>query len=265
MFPCFFCKWFRSACTSAATLPELFPSLADLPEANTVAIELGWQGLSPLSPVEANYLLELRNGQFEGKARFKVATAAATRDIVVPHDLVRAFLAAATRVKLVEKEYQPRIAHTDDYPSVAVAVGTRQGELTITTRSQPQKSASGKYWDATPWAIRYSESTFVVTADDLDQHLGPIMGSPAIRTRSPANWRSKQDLRAAATVLRSTVIRSGCQWGGSQPTGCRENCRRGEHVHLDAARLPSACLIGFRCPAQERTCRAPQKPPLPMR
>ena len=58
--------------TSAATLPELFPSLADLPEANTVAIELGWQGLSPLSPVEANYLLELRNGQFEGKTRFKV-------------------------------------------------------------------------------------------------------------------------------------------------------------------------------------------------
>lgn len=169
-----FLQMVPAACTSAATLPELFPSLADLPEANTVAIELGWQGLSPLSPVEASYLLELRNGQFEGKARFKVATAAAIRDIVVPRDIVRAFLAAAIRVKLVEKEYQPRIAHTDDYPSVAVAVGTKQGKLTIATRSQPQKSASGKYWDATPWAISFSGRTFVVTANDLDQALDPL-------------------------------------------------------------------------------------------
>lgn len=158
----------------AHTLPELFPSLTDLPEAQTLAIQLGWQGLSLLSPIKANYLLELHDDRFEGKGRFKVATASTTRNIVVPRDLVRAFLAAATKVKLTEKEYQPRITHTDDYPSVAVIVQTKQGELTIATQSQPQKSTSGRYWDATPWAIRYSGRAFVVTDSDLDQALDPL-------------------------------------------------------------------------------------------
>jgi len=169
-----FLQMVPAASTSAATLPELFPALADLPEANSVAIELGWQGLSPLSPVEASYRLELRDGQFEGKGRFRVATATATRDIVVPRDLMRGFLAAVIRVALVEKEYRPRITHTDDYPTVSFAVQTKQGNLTIASRSQPQKSASGKYWDATPWAIGYSGRTFVVTAADLDQALDPL-------------------------------------------------------------------------------------------
>lgn len=163
-----------AACSSAATLPELFPLVADLPQATALMIALGWQGLSPISPVEASYLLELRNAQFEGKGRFRVATATAVRDIIVPRDLVRAFLVAATKVGLVEKDYKPRITHTDDYPSVAVVVPAKHGDLHIETRSQPQRSASGKYWDATPWAISYAGRTFVVTADDLDQALDPL-------------------------------------------------------------------------------------------
>lgn len=163
------------ACTAAATLPELFPSLADLPEANALAIELGWQGLSPISPVQAKYLLGLHNDQFDGKGRFKVATATATRDIIVPRNLVRQFLAAAIKVTLLEQEYQPRIMHTDDYPSVAITVHTQQGELSIETRSQPRGSTSEKYWDATPWAIHFSGRTFVVTADDLDRALDPLL------------------------------------------------------------------------------------------
>jgi hypothetical protein len=163
-----------AASTSAATLTELFRLLADLPNANAVTIELGWQGLSPISPVQAKYLLGLHNDQFEGQGRFKVATAAATRDIVVPRNLIRQFLAAAIKVTLVEQEYKPRITHTDDYPSVAITVQTQQGELSIETRSQPHRSASEK-WDVTPWAIRYSGRTFVVAADDLDRALDPLL------------------------------------------------------------------------------------------
>jgi hypothetical protein len=163
-----------TAGSQTTTLPDLFPALADLPQTTTLAIELDWQGLSPLSPIEANYLLELHNDRFMGKATFKVATATAVRDVVVPRDLVRAFLVAATRVELIEKSYQPRITHTDDYPSSAVVVNTRRGDLTIETRSQPRRSTSGKYWDATPWAMYYSGRTFVVTADDLDQALDAL-------------------------------------------------------------------------------------------
>jgi hypothetical protein len=163
-----------ASCSSAATLPELFPALANLPESTALAITLGWQGLSPISPVEANYLLELHNDQFVGKGRFRVATLTATREITVPRELVRAFLIAATKVKLVEKDYEARITHTDDYPSVSVAVPTKQGALNIETQSQPVRSASDKYWDATPWAIRYSGRTFVVTDHDLDEALDPL-------------------------------------------------------------------------------------------
>ena len=162
---------------SPSTLPELFPALADLPDANAVGIALGWQGLSPISPVLATYPLELHNDQFKGKASFRVATATATRDVAVPRDLVRGLLAAANKVTLVEQEYQPRITHTDDYPSVAITVPTRQGELSIETRSQPLRSASEKHWDATPWAIHYSGRTFVVTADDLDRALDAVLPS----------------------------------------------------------------------------------------
>lgn len=165
-----------TAGASAATLPELFPSLADLPDANGVGISLGWQGLSPVSPIQATYLLRLHGDQFEGQGQFRVATATAARDISVPHDLVRRFLAAAIRVPIAEREYQPRFTHTDDYPSVAIIVQARQSELSIETRSQPQIT-SEKYWDATPWAIHYSGRTFVVTADDLDRALAPILPS----------------------------------------------------------------------------------------
>lgn len=163
-----------AAGTSSANLLELFPSLSDLPDAPAVAIELGWQGLSLISPVQAKYLLGLHGDQFKGQGRFKVATATATRDIIVPRDLLRRFLAAAIKVTLVEREYQPRITHTDDYPSVAITVQTQRGELSIETRSQPHRS-SEKYRDATPWAIHYSGRTFVVTADDLDRALDPLL------------------------------------------------------------------------------------------
>src|ERR1700728_4875934 len=75
----------------AATLPQLFPALANLPETTTLVIELGWQGLSRLSPFEGNYLLELQNDQFEGTGHFRVATLTASRPIAVPRDAVRAF------------------------------------------------------------------------------------------------------------------------------------------------------------------------------
>jgi hypothetical protein len=156
-----------AASVGSATLAKLFPELADLSETTSLAIAVGWQGLSLLSPVSGDYSLELRKDQFEGEGRFKVATASATRAIIIPRDVVRVFLAAAGKVEVVEKKYQPRITHTDDYPSLSVSVQTKHGLLTIGTNSQPQRPKSETYVDRTPWAIRYLGRTFVVTANDL--------------------------------------------------------------------------------------------------
>jgi hypothetical protein len=165
----------RTAGTAnAVTLPQLFPELADLPQATALTISIGWLGLSRLSPIGADYSLALRNHQFEGEGRFKVETASATRAITVPTDIVRAFLAAVIRVELVESGYTPRIVHTDDYPSLSVTVRTARGPLLIETRSQQQQPKSGTYVDRTPWAINYSDRTFVVAVSDLDRAFEPL-------------------------------------------------------------------------------------------
>jgi hypothetical protein len=108
------------------TLATLFPDLADVSETTTLSIGVGWLGLSTLSPISSDYSLELHKDQFEGEGRFKAATVSATRAIIIPCDVVRAFLAAAVKVELVERNYQPRITHTDDYPFLSISVLTRR-------------------------------------------------------------------------------------------------------------------------------------------
>jgi hypothetical protein len=157
------------SCGKPTTLPQLFPALSGLSDTPALQIVIGWMGLSRLSPISAGYSLKLQNDQFEGVGRFKLATATATRPIVVPREPVRAFLIAVGQVELVEKEYVARIEHTDDYPSLGFAVDTEQGPLKIETQSQPRRPESGSYLDRTPWAIYYLGRTFVVTASDLDR------------------------------------------------------------------------------------------------
>jgi hypothetical protein len=163
----------RPAATST-TLSKLFPDLAGLSEAKSIAIGFGWLGLSPLSPVRAAYLLELRNERFEAEGRFNMASASATRPIEIPRDVLKTFLAAASDIELREGEYKPRIDHTDDYPSLEISVPTARGPLKIWTNSQSRKSKSGTYVDRTPWAISYLGRTFVVEATALDEAFEPI-------------------------------------------------------------------------------------------
>jgi hypothetical protein len=160
-----------------ATLTQLFPALVRLPEATAVEITVGWSGLSLLSPMNGEYVLQLHNDQFEGLGRFKVAAATSVRKIAVPRDNVQSFLAAVSQVELVEEEYKPRITHTDDYPYVGVGVQTEQGLLQIETRSQSRRVESEEYRDRTPWAINYLGRTFVIGANDLDRALEHLLYS----------------------------------------------------------------------------------------
>ena len=164
-----------AAMPRSTSLARQFPELADLSETKTVVIGIQWLGLSTLSPMIADYLLELHDDQFVGQGQFKVAEApAVSRPITVPRDVMRAFLAVASKVWMVEGEYQPRIEHTDDYPSLEFDVATKQGLLRIGTRSQLKDAESGTYLDRTPWSISYLNRSFVVTASDLDRAYEPF-------------------------------------------------------------------------------------------
>jgi hypothetical protein len=169
-----------AALPRSTTLPQLFPELADMPETNGVAIGIGWMGLSRLSPITAGYFLELHGDQFEGPGFFQVAKAPGEkRAIAVPRDIVRAFLTAVNNVPVVEGEYQARIEHTDDYPSLDVQVSIKQVSikqelLRIGSQSQQRQPKSGNYPDRTPWYVDYRKRSFVVTATDLDQAFGAL-------------------------------------------------------------------------------------------
>jgi hypothetical protein len=157
------------------SLIRQFPELADLSDTKIVVIGIQWLGLSDLSPMTADYRLELHDDQFAGQGQFKVAEApAVSRPITVPRDVMHAFLAVASKVRMVEGEYKPRIEHTDDYPSLEFGIATKQGLLRIGTRSQLKDAEAGPYLDRTPWSISYLNRGFVVTASDLDRAYEPF-------------------------------------------------------------------------------------------
>jgi hypothetical protein len=164
-----------AAAPRSSALIQQFPEMADLPDTKIVVVGTQWFGLSTFSPMIVNYRLELHDDQFAGQGQFKVADGpAVSRPITVPRDIMRAFLAVASKVRMIEGEYKPRIEHTDDYPSLEFDVATKQGLLRIGTSSQLRSPESGTYLDRTPWNITYLNRSFVVTANDLDRAYEPF-------------------------------------------------------------------------------------------
>ena len=164
-----------AAAPRSSALIQQFPEMADLPDTKIVVVGTQWFGLSTFSPMIANYRLELHDDQFTGQGQFKVADGpAVSRPITVPRDIMQAFLAVASKVRMIEGEYKPRIEHTDDYPSLEFDVATKQGLLRIGTSSQLRRPESGTYLDRTPWNITYLNRSFVVTAGDLDRAYEPF-------------------------------------------------------------------------------------------
>jgi hypothetical protein len=164
---------------SSFYLTTLFPELTDLANSTSLTITFGWTGLSPRSPMRADYPLELRNDYFEGKGKFSVSGTNTIRPIAVQRELVQNFLVAVTRVKLWDEEYIPRLRSTDSYPFVGVTIQTKNGPLKVETRSQEKfvrydAPRSDYYVDRVPWSVNYSGRTFVVYASDLDEAMGAL-------------------------------------------------------------------------------------------
>jgi tetratricopeptide (TPR) repeat protein len=176
------------------TLSYLFPDLINLPNTTALTLRIGWYGLSRFSPRNASYSLNLRNNQFEGDGKFKLAWASAARTIAIPRELVQPFFATANKVEMIERQYVPRFTHTDDYPSIGVEVQTLQGALKIWTASQPEPhyiAGVETYEDRAPWAIEYLGRTFVVTTSDLDQAIHPL--EQFLRTKDDEVFKNLAD------------------------------------------------------------------------
>jgi hypothetical protein len=143
------------------TLPAPSPetTLARLKEALAVTIEESWTGLG--NPHKARYQLERQGSGLAGKALFEAGWSegpTATADITIPDDVTLKFLDTLAQSPAVYGHYEPRIEHTDDYPSLSIAV--RLPDQTVRFYSESQGETH------VPWGLGIQGNTFVINSDE---------------------------------------------------------------------------------------------------
>jgi hypothetical protein len=141
---------------SAIDVPPIDPSAI-----LTITISDQWTGLSPLAPIEAQFRLEPMTDHFSGMAEFSVAgyTNALTRSvpISVPLAVMEELLVLLESTPLELGEYQPVFNHTDDFPSVMIAVEGGAGDLEFASTSQGSRHI--------PWRVMVGQDHYVTYAD----------------------------------------------------------------------------------------------------
>jgi hypothetical protein len=148
--------------SNAVAVPAIGPSA-------TVAITIqdSWTGLSPLAPIEAWFRLEPATDYFSGTAEFSVAgyTDAITRSvpITVPLAVIEEFLALLESTPLEVGKYKRLFNHTDDFPSIIIAVECSAGDLGFASESQGRRHI--------PWRVVVGQDQYVTYADTPAQAL----------------------------------------------------------------------------------------------
>lgn len=136
----------RAATTAFLAAPAgAIPGLAEaLKDVTAIYLEDDWNGLSTIAPVEAHFSLRPGGSGYVGTAQFAVSynlvqherTRAASCDVAVPSDAVRAFLTLLASVQGRPGVYTPRFTHTDDYPSLRIVLTTARGQMVFVSTSQ---------------------------------------------------------------------------------------------------------------------------------
>jgi hypothetical protein len=132
-----------------------------------ITIQDSWTGLSPLAPIEAWFRLEPATDHFSGMADFSVAgyTDAITRSvpITVPLAVIKEFLALLESTPLEVGKYKRLFNHTDDFPSILIAVKGSAGDLEFASESQGRRHI--------PWRVVVGQDQYVTYADTPAQAL----------------------------------------------------------------------------------------------
>jgi hypothetical protein len=132
-----------------------------------ITIQDSWTGLSPLAPIEAQFRLEPATDYFSGTAEFSVAgyTDAITRSvpITIPLAVIEEFLALLESTPLEVGKYKRLFNHTDDFPSILIAVEGRAGDLRFASESQGRRHI--------PWRVVVGQDQYVTYANTPAQAL----------------------------------------------------------------------------------------------
>jgi hypothetical protein len=131
------------------------PELKALAAARAVRIEVGWGGLGPGR--SEHYELHADANQLAGEATFSVRGRTKTESIRIPLSAAQTFFRILGEATLEEREYVPRIMHTDDYPSISVELDLGNETVTFFTQSQGESHV--------PWALKIKQKTYVIDSD----------------------------------------------------------------------------------------------------
>lgn len=147
------------SCSSNSSLNTTMP---DLSQTDSIQINNGWSGLSPVAPIITHYSLQRYEQGFKGEARFSVAGYSkqprqASAEIEIPLNPAQSFLKTLATVSLKEGKYEPKIEHTDDYPAISFELKTGTDTVLIFTKSQGEGHV--------PWGVTFKGKTFVVDSD----------------------------------------------------------------------------------------------------
>lgn len=149
---------------------------ADLTKPKSIIINDEWMGLSLLAPIKAHYTLKRSVQNYAGNAEFSVGGGfsnqphTATKDIVVPDEVIGQFLQELGKTPVDKGKYKAKITHTDDYTNISIEISLEEGKVVLSSASQ------GK--DMNPWRVTsgqlecVSPSGFPAIALDI---LGPYL------------------------------------------------------------------------------------------
>jgi hypothetical protein len=160
----------RLSCTTQPR-PSSGPSLAmrfaelEAFEPTQAQITHSWSGLSLFGPMHSEYTLDLDGDRFKGTAYVGVISGTATSAALVRRNDVMTFARAVLGTAVEEGPYEPRICHTDDYPSLEIRLQNGRQKLRIWSTSQ----------ELTPWGIEFDNRSFVAETPELGKALEPLM------------------------------------------------------------------------------------------
>ncbi len=145
-------------------LKEIFPPLANLPDAKAFRINDGFSTQGYTSKIY--YTLERQGNQFEGEGVFKLALSyaggpgEAIKPIIIPLDIAQQFLKLLAETPVEEGSYKgsPIATTTDNFPNLELIIETNFGTVRIFSRSQQPNFF--------PWSIFFANREFTATNAD---------------------------------------------------------------------------------------------------
>lgn len=153
-------NWASLPAHASAASKSLWENLTQLARVQSIEIHDDWMGLSEYGPVGRTYQLKPEGDQFAGKVVFSLGGGPRLKTkeetLAVPKASIQEFLGLLAQSRLEKGAYEPKIDHTDDYPSVAIDVQFASAKLSFYSKSQ------GEF--AVPWGVRIGDESFVTNS-----------------------------------------------------------------------------------------------------